>query len=254
MDTQTRLERPAYLHENEAFYSEFWAERDHYSSRFPNHDEAVRAGPVLECLSTLAERHGWLARPPRLLDAGCGRGWLTHLASLYGYAEGCEPVAGAVALARQLFPDVRFHPLTPGELRRTPGFDPFDVVICSEVIEHLPRESQASFVTDLRECLVPGGYLILTTPRGEMQAPAVATSNQPIEHWLSERELERMLRNAGLTPELRRRAYPFGVRALHRWLARVERWFGSPQRRSTAGVALDYRDSLYQIWCARRRD
>ena len=115
---------------------------------------------------------------------------------MYGHAEGCELVTGAAELARRLFPGTTFHALPPGDLPVTAGFTPFDVVVCSEVIEHIPREWQARFVTDLRECLAPGGYLILTTPRGEMQALAGDTSNQLIENWLSEPELDRLLHHS----------------------------------------------------------
>lgn len=246
--------RPPYLDENEAFYADFWATTPHYTSRFPNGEEAARAGVILQYLSGLAEQRQWDKRPPRLLDAGCGRGWLTNLLSLYGAAEGCEPVAGAVRTARTLFPHLTFHALTAGELRQTPQFTPFDVVVSSEVIEHVPTDLQVMFLRELHDCLVPGGLAIVTTPRGELWATEGYTSGQRMENWLREAELEHLLQEAGFEPLALRRAVPVGNGLWHRVRRKLKRWRGARMERpSMLDCAIDTRRGLYQIWLARRQ-
>jgi len=246
-------EQRPYLATNAAFYDTFWTSTRFYRSRFPNGDEASRAAIILEYLSGLAEVHDWEAHPPRLLDAGSGRGWLTNLLSAYGAAEGCEPVEGAVTTARTLFPHLTFHLATPGELAQRPGAVPFDVVVSSEVLEHVPTPLQAGFVAELAACVTPGGFVILTTPRGELQPVAGESSAQLMENWLTEAAVRTLLTQAGLTPIRLRRAFP--TRAF--WLDRL--WRRWRRLRPTARVDrslpelwLDHRSSLYQIWCARR--
>ncbi|MGE3400950.1 MAG: class I SAM-dependent methyltransferase [Vicinamibacterales bacterium] len=243
------MERPAYLAENDAYYADFWTTTRLYTSRFPNGEEAERASVILTYLSHRAEAKRWDLRPPRLLDVGCGRGWLTNLLALYGPAEGCEPSAGAVATARSLFPYLTFHALTPGELRTTPGFQPFDAVVTSEVIEHVPFDLQLAFLRDVRVCLAPGGALVLTTPRGELWASEGHTSQQSVENWLTEAALERLLREAGFAPRQLRRASPVGGGLLRRACARWARRSGV-HRPSVAEATVDARSGLYQVWLA----
>ena len=245
--------RPSYLDANAAFYDTFWTSTPLYTSRYPNADEASRASVILEHLSGLAESQDWASTPPRLLDAGCGRGWLTALLAGYGHAEGCEPVPGAIDAAHHLFPHLTFHLATPGDLAHRPGFTPFDVVVSSEVLEHVPEGLQAGFVADLYACVRPGGFVILTTPRGELQSAVGASSEQLLENWLTERQVRTLLTGAGLTPLQVRRAFPTRASWLDRMLARWHRWTG-PSRVSRSALEqwLDHRSSLYQIWLARR--
>ena len=245
-------QRP-YLATNAAFYDTFWTTTRFYTSRFPNGDEASRAAVILEYLSGLAEVHDWEAHPPRLLDAGCGRGWLTNLLSVYGPAEGCEPVVGAISAARALFPHLTFHVATPGELARRPGAVPFDVVVSSEVLEHVPAPLQAGFVAELADCVKPGGFVVLTTRRGELQPVAGESSAQLMENWLTEAQVRALLTGAGLTPIGLRRALPTHAFWLDRLLRRWRRLWGQTRiDRSATEVSLDHRSSLYQIWGARR--
>ena len=70
-----------------------------------------------------------------------------------------------------------------------PDFAPFDVVLCSEVIEHVPHPQKPEFVNQLARLLTPDGYLILTTPRGDVweEWRRIAPPNQPVEDWVTER-------------------------------------------------------------------
>jgi 2-polyprenyl-3-methyl-5-hydroxy-6-metoxy-1,4-benzoquinol methylase len=243
--------RPDYLAANDAFYSTFWKTAPNYGARFPNAEESARAGVVLDILARVAERDDWAARLPRILDAGCGRGWLTNLLSAFGDAEGCEPVGDAAALARTLFPSLTFHALTPGELARMAWFRPYDVVVCSEVLEHVPTELQRTFISDLCNCVRREGVLVLTTPRGELHAEH-GSSEQLIEAWRTEGEVKSLLLAAGFVDLERHRAWPTGSTLFERVIRRLPTHLAQRLRTSSLQAAIDHHTALYQIWYCRR--
>jgi SAM-dependent methyltransferase len=97
----------------------------------------------------------------------------------------------AIEIARTRHPGVDFaaRDLFAGPL---PGGQ--DLVVASEVIEHV--EDQPGFVALLVDAVRPGGFVLLTTPNGRVEArwkrrPAYAP--QPIEKWLSPEALRRLL-------------------------------------------------------------
>lgn len=97
----------------------------------------------------------------RLLDAGCNVGFATEAARRLGLdALGVDVDAVAIERARGLFPKARFELADIGTLAE--AGERFDLVYCSEVIEHQPRP--LAFLRALRECLVHGGRALITTP------------------------------------------------------------------------------------------
>lgn len=197
LDTSSGRHIPA-AHTDQ-FYEKLFIHTPHWSTPHPNPDEAARWSKIAGFLEMIRRRNN--NGPLRMAEVGCGRGWLTNLVSTYyGSCEGVEPVAGVVVQARALFPSLRFTAGTATALRERPDFDPYDVVISSEVIEHVPRGEQAAFVHSLRALLKPGGYILLTTPRGDVwdQWQRIAPPNQPIEDWLTEQQLRALWETGGL--------------------------------------------------------
>ena len=240
------------LRDNNEFYRRFWHEHPLYLTPFPNSDEGERAAVILRFLSVMLETMPPTApRSLRMLDLGCGRGWLTQLASLFGACEGCEPTPEAVALARQLFPNLVFHCGTLDMLLASPGFRAFDLVLSSEVIEHIPAAGKAAFVDQIKAALVRGGHCIVTTPRGELQSRVGHSSNQLIEEWLTEKELLDLFRSRGFQPVRSDRAYPTRATRLDRLYLglsrRLER-LGLRIKAPSIEQALAYRSALYQVW------
>lgn len=100
-----------------------------------------------------------------VLDVGCGEG--TMLAELFADRNdlriaGTDISEGALAMARKKNPTAEFRTF---DLRNTPLDDRFDLVICSEVMEHLPEDEGA-----LRSmAAMTGRYLVLTTLGGRMR-------------------------------------------------------------------------------------
>lgn len=100
----------------------------------------------------------------KVLDVGCGVGSLSLYCAQHGaQVTGIDISSRAIAIAQQAAHSQLFsHP--PTFLERTLDFKlgQFDVVICSEVIEHVPNEK--IFAQQLLASVAPGGVLIVSTP------------------------------------------------------------------------------------------
>jgi SAM-dependent methyltransferase len=101
-------------------------------------------------------------RGDRVLDLGCGDGWMTaELARAGAAPTGVEVAQAAVDRARGRHPelDLRLAPLDgPLPIKDSA----YDAVWASEVIEHVA--DTARWLSEIRRVLRPGGRLLLTTP------------------------------------------------------------------------------------------
>jgi len=139
----------------------------------------------------------------KLLDAGCGTGWFSQAAV----------ERGAVVTSMDVGPKLLKQVAKKCESQRVIGSimempfktDTFDVVVSSEVIEHVPNPNQA-----LRECfrvLKPGGSFVVTTPnRFWYFALAIAEKMklrpyQGLENWSGFDQLQKELEEIGFTVE-----------------------------------------------------
>jgi ubiquinone/menaquinone biosynthesis C-methylase UbiE len=106
--------------------------------------------------------------PRRLLDAGCGTGHL--LASVVARSNRLERVVGvdhATAAIARLAEVVPVAEARVASVYALPFADAtFDVVACTEVLEHLERPAEA--LAELHRVCEPGGHLVLTVPDGEV--------------------------------------------------------------------------------------
>jgi 2-polyprenyl-3-methyl-5-hydroxy-6-metoxy-1,4-benzoquinol methylase len=99
----------------------------------------------------------------RVLDLGCGNGAMCGALSSAGFeVAGCDPSEDGIAFARQSLPQIPFHLLGVYDEPTALGAKDFDVVVSTEVVEHLfmPRALPRFASKVLR----PGGSLIVTTP------------------------------------------------------------------------------------------
>ena len=125
-----------------------WGEADAYSTQYLK-------GPVQSILKGLS--------PQRILDLGCGNGSLTrHIAALGCEVVGCDPDEHGLEIARRNVPGATF--VTCGVYDESTPLDgeQFDVVLSSEVIEHLFYPGRLVEFAD--RLLTPKGHLVLTTP------------------------------------------------------------------------------------------
>jgi SAM-dependent methyltransferase len=104
-----------------------------------------------------------------VLDAGCGHGeTLRFLRSLVPAGTrfvGTDISGATVEHNRTTLPFAEFAVL---DLERERLDETFDLVVCSEVIEHL--EHQGDAVRLVASMVAPGGHLLLTCPTGKLHA------------------------------------------------------------------------------------
>jgi 2-polyprenyl-3-methyl-5-hydroxy-6-metoxy-1,4-benzoquinol methylase len=158
-----------------------------YGSSQLEHHYHYLARPVLKLID-----HA-IAKTPRsrssattkikILDLGCGNGSFSNFFANQGFeVVGIEESASGVAQAQQAYPNCQFRQDSIYDLDLADLEQAFDLVISTEVIEHLfyPRE----LVRVARQCLRPGGTLILTTPyHGYFKNLALALSGKLDSHF-----------------------------------------------------------------------
>ncbi len=101
---------------------------------------------------------------PVVLDIGCGVGTLSLFAAQYAHAViGIDVSARAVAIAQAaIYPSQRVF-FKQGTL--SAPVQVASCIICCEVLEHVPHDEQFLYI--LRDSLIKGGILILSTPLQE---------------------------------------------------------------------------------------
>lgn len=108
------------------------------------------------------------------LDVGCNGGFMVEAARERGFdAHGLDIDGVSIAYARRHYPKNAFFHGTVEDLAATPEAPRFDLVYCSEVIEHLPDVQ--GFAAAVAVLLRPGGVFFVTTP--------------DISHWRRPRDL-----------------------------------------------------------------
>ncbi len=134
-------------------------DRDAYLRGYFDH-EFAKGGRILDRFRAIAP--GW--EGGRGLDFGCGGGGLTyrlreHCSHATGIDLDPQKIAFAAAQADRLgVTGIDFVQYDGGPVPLPAAS--FDVVMCCDVIEHLP--DPARFVADFRRLLKPGGWLLLS--------------------------------------------------------------------------------------------
>lgn len=121
-----------------------------------------------------------------ILDIGCGNGNISLALGALGYnvlGVDIDMVSIANATALNKFENVRFEVSDANTFSIN---DNFDVIICSEVLEHL--EQPWELVKSIYRILKPGGLLVATVPNG--QGPREVLVTRPML-WLHDKELGR---------------------------------------------------------------
>ena len=107
----------------------------------------------------------------RIVDVGCGMGYLLRRIAATASVEalvGVDSFAEMNVLARQMCPSATIVDGTLHSMR-----DGFDIIFCTEVLEHLVRPHDA--VAHFLERLHPGGALIATVPDGRRDQQSAGT-------------------------------------------------------------------------------
>jgi len=163
-----------------------------------------------------------------VLDAGCGTGRATAALARR------DADVVAVDIGERLVTHTRercsCRPVV-GSVIALPFADAtFDVVLSTEVIEHIPHPSQA--VREFGRVLKRGGHLVLSTPNRLWQAPVrlasalKVRSYDGLENFLTPRQLRNAASDAGLTLMEHRGIHllPFQITWMHPFLKYMDRY------------------------------
>jgi SAM-dependent methyltransferase len=203
------------LDSQRVYYDERWARMTH-----ANPLQAGRAAAVLDGMRRIG-------RPsPRILDLGCGTGWLTAILGQFGPTTGVDLSPLAIEQAKKRFPELEF---LAGSLFDVPlPRGAFDIVVTCQVVEHV--EDQRRFVDLLADLLRPDGHLLLVTDnawnlaRWDPEALArFAGAPQPIQRRATPRQLRTLLAPRFSIRRLRTLLPGHGDRGLLRF-AHSARW------------------------------
>lgn len=167
----------------------------------------------------------------RLLDAGCGTGWF----SAEAVARGAQVVSvdvGLRLLDRVAQKCTSTKRLVGSVLELPFGRDTFDVVICTEVIEHTPNPGAA--ISELCRVVRPGGIVIVTVPN-VLWKPMVVLANalglrpyEGLENFVSFRFVRSALTKGGMRVEVLRGLCALPVRMLQPLISRLNAFGAGP--------------------------
>ena len=170
------------------FYDRWYEAR----SEDKNIDRLCRMQVIRNFLGALTLEEG------HILELGCGQGGLANLLSQYGRVTAVDLSVKAILAAQSAYPHIEFRAGSFFKMTDLPR--DCDLIVSSEVIEHMVSEEQIRFLALISDHLRPGGSVILTTPNREVAGkllkggdPDVKDHLQPIEQWLSIEELRAML-------------------------------------------------------------
>jgi 2-polyprenyl-3-methyl-5-hydroxy-6-metoxy-1,4-benzoquinol methylase len=114
---------------------------------------------VLEWLNIIRRHITKAALSMRLLDIGCGTGWLLEVAMREGFPVSGQEVGRKIALATSRRLKIRIYTEAIAEL---PASEQFDVITLFDVLEHVP--DPAAVLRAVREHPRHGGIALLFTP------------------------------------------------------------------------------------------
>lgn len=169
-------------------------QRQFYNDRW--HDFTFANRLKLErCIAILEALRSTRIREPRIIDLGCGSGWLASILGVFGPTTAVDLSDVAIDEAQKRYSHVNFY--QADIMNWEYPEEAFDIAVSQEVIEHV--EDQDRYLRIARGLLRTGGFLILTTPNARTfyalpEEVRKAWSNQPIENWISIAELRKLLK------------------------------------------------------------
>jgi len=151
----------------------------------PDEPSLARAAFVVSAVRRCVPSSG------RLLDLGCGTGWLSEqLVAGVPDITAVDLGDEVIARARIRAPHIRF---LSGDAMTVPADDCYDAVVCVETLSHVP--DQVGFVKRLADLLKPEGTLILTTQNRTVfsRSKVMQHGEGQIRRWVTPRELRGLL-------------------------------------------------------------
>ena len=119
-----------------------------------------------------------------ICDLGCGNGHISGRLAALGYrVTGVDASASGIKIARHAYPGAEFiEGLIDADIRQRLNLGDYDLVISSDVIEHLYRPSD--LLEAARSLLLPRGQILLGTPyHGYLKNLLLAASGKMDAHF-----------------------------------------------------------------------
>lgn len=140
-----------------------------------------------------------LSKGKRILELGCGLGYLTYALRKKGYdATGLDISAKAISKAIDAFGE--YYLCEDLFVYANSTSDKYDLIIMTELVEHL--EQPIEFISAAKSLLNEGGKLAVTTPnKSFFPEDLVWETDSPPVHlwWFSEKSMEFMARKLNLS-------------------------------------------------------
>jgi ubiquinone biosynthesis O-methyltransferase len=171
---------------------------------------SMRAAFIL----SMVEQH--VPRQARLVDLGCGTGWMSEqIAARVTHVTAVDLADEVIERARTRSPHINF---LAGDVMTTPADRDYDAVVSVEVFSHVP--DQPAFVDRMADLLKPDGLLLLTTQNHtafSRYSRVMAQGAGQIRRWVTPRELRRLVEGRFRVLQLRT-VLPVGDRGVLRLL------------------------------------
>lgn len=156
---------------------EWWETYGHLNERIWQYDESlneiIRSEYLADIYTTLFKPGG------RLLDFGCGTGWVSRPLALQGMAvDGIDGSAAQIRKAKERAQALRLTNTRYWRSDRLPTDHraSYDALLLHAVVHHIPSRERPGFFQDTAKALAVGGQLYLYDP-------LAATPNAPWQAW-----------------------------------------------------------------------
>lgn len=129
----------------------------------------------------------------KVLDIGCWTGQFEQIAHKHTkQIIGIDPGIDAIKTAKKLVPKANFY--VGNALNLKFKSNSFDTVTMMDVIEHIPKGTEAKCLKEVKRVLKPNGYLIISTPHSHLISILLDPAFFIIGHrHYSEKKLRRLL-------------------------------------------------------------
>jgi 2-polyprenyl-3-methyl-5-hydroxy-6-metoxy-1,4-benzoquinol methylase len=131
-------------------------------------------------------------RDARILEVGCGTGWLSAKLSEFGKLTAIDIGKKIIEIAQVNYPQIDFR---SGDVETLDlPVKSFDVIVTSQVLTHVA--DQPVFVRRLAQLLKPGGFLLIDTQNKYVfeRTADVAPPDGWIRQWVTMKTLKNLLR------------------------------------------------------------